>query len=152
MDSDCYIIYSLLSDGFLYGYIFYNNTLLIFRRAFFQSSSSLLSILSSDQYLYHSGFCLHKEMTPLVANTLQFVPSIFVFILMGIVTLLARKFSIFNRKFYFSISKTFATLLYIVYSWLLNGSFTLLVSHRIKKPSGIIEYHWRIDPNVHDLL
>ena len=140
-------IHFYISDGFLYGFLFYNNTLLIFRRAFFESSSSLSSILSSDQYLFHSGFCLHKEMTALVANTLQFVPSIFVFILMGIVILLARKFNIFNRKFYFSITKTFATLLYFVYNWLLNASFTLLVSHPIKTPSGI-EYRWRIDPNV----
>lgn len=136
-----------ISDGFLYGFIFYNNILFIFRRAFFQSSSVENLIVSSDQLLYHSNNCLYEGMTPLAASALRFVPSLFVFVLMGIVTMLAKKFNIFNRKFSFSLTKTFATLLYITYNWLLNASFTLLVSRQIKTQSKI-EFHWRIDPNV----
>ena len=137
-----------ISDGFLYGFIFYNNTLFIFRRAFFQSSSSSSYLLfSSDQLLYHSNSCLYEEMTPLAASALRFVPSLFVFVLMGILTMLAKKFNVFNRKFSFSLTKTFATLLYITYNWLLNASFTLLVSRQIRTPSRT-EFRWRIDPNV----
>ena len=136
-----------ISDGFLYGFLFYNNTLFIFRRAFFQSSSVENLIISSDQLLYLSNSCLYEGMTPLAASALRFVPSLFVFVLMGIVTVLAKKFNIFNRKFSFSLTKTFATLLYITYNWLLNASFTLLVSQQIRTPSRI-EFHWRIDPNV----
>ena len=141
------ILHFYVSDGLLYGFIFYSNTLFIFRRAFFQSSSPIQNIISSEQLLFASDYCLYENITPLVASVLQFVPPVFVFMLMGIAIILAKKFNFFNRKFSFSVTKTFATLLYITYNWLLNASFTLLVSHRITAPSGT-EFRWRIDPNV----
>lgn len=141
------ILHFYVSDGFIYGFLFYNNTLFIFRRAFFQSSSPLQNIISTDQLLYSSNSCLYEEMPALVASVLRFVPPVFVFVLMGIAIMLAKKVNFFNRRFSFSVTKTFATLLYITYNWLLNASFTVLVSHQIKTPAGI-EFRWRIDPNV----
>ena len=141
------ILHFYISDGFLYGFIFYSNTLFIFRRAFFQSSSPFQNTISSEQLLFASDYCLYENVTPLVASVLQFVPAVFVFALMGIVIVLAKKLNFFNRRFSFSVTKTFATLLYITYNWLLNASFTLLISHKIRAPSGI-EFRWRIDPNV----
>lgn len=141
------ILHFYVSDGFFYGLIFYLNTLYIFRGELFHSSSIQDNIVLADQHLFLSNFCLYEEITSLVASVLQFVPPVFVFALMGILIMLAKKLNIFNRKFSFSITKTFATLLYITYNWLLNTSFTLLVSHRIRTPSGI-KFRWRIDPNV----
>ena len=142
------ILHFYVSDGFMHGFVFYNNILFIFRRAFFNyRSSPFHDTFSSEHIIFAADYCLYENVTPLVASVLQFVPPAFVFALMGIVIVLAKKLNFFNRRFSFSVTKVFATLLYFTYNWLLNASFALLISHQIRAPSGK-EFRWRIDPNV----
>ncbi|XP_065920467.1 uncharacterized protein [Dysidea avara] len=134
-----------VSDGFLYGQIFYMSTIYVFREVLFYRSSSLTDIITSS--LVVRGGCLYEGMTTLMSSALIFALPTYVFLVMGIITLLAKKCDCFNKRISFSIPKSFATLIYFTYNWLLNGSFTILVMKPITTSSGI-EYRWRIDPNV----
>ena len=136
-----------VSDGFLYGLIFYSNTLYVFREAFFHASPNLMRLVAYNNFVFLSDQCLFEGMTFLVASTLQFILPIYIFVLMGIVTWMAQKLDCFNRRFTFSIPKTFATLLYITYNWLLNASFTVLVFKPITTSYGV-EYRWRTNSNI----
>ena len=136
-----------VSDGFLYGLIFYSNTLYVFREAFFHASPDLMRLVAYNNLVFFSDQCLLEGMTFLIASALQFILPIYIFILMGIVTWMAQKLNCFNRQFTFSIPKTFATLLYITYNWLLNASFTVLVFKPITTSTGI-EYRWRTNSNI----
>ena len=137
-----------VSDGFLYGLIFYFNILYIFRNSFFRESQSLIHSVSASNSPSLVDVCLFEGMSFLVASALQFVLPLYIFLLMGITTIIVRRCSCVSRRFTFSFTKLFSTLLYITYSWLLNASFTILVSIRIKTSSET-NVRWRIDPNVH---
>ena len=140
-------IHLYVSDGFLYGLVFYFNILYTFRNAFFHESQGLIRSVSATNSLFFVDSCLFEGMSFIDASALQFVLPIYIFLLMGIVTVIARRCSCFNRRFTFSFTKVFATLLYFTYSWLLSASFTILVSIRIKTSSGTT-VRWRTDPNI----
>ena len=139
------LLHLYVSDGFLYGLLFYTNILYIFRNSLFHKSEGLLHVVTVVNSL---DVCLFEGMSFLVASALQFVLPPYIFLLMGIVTVIARKCGCLNRRFTFSFTKVFATVLYITYNWLLNASFTILVSTGIKTSSET-NVRWRIDPNVH---
>jgi len=142
------LLHLYVSDGFLYGLIFYFNTLYIFRNSLFRESQSLIHSVSASNSPSLSNICLFEGMSFLVASALQFVLPIYMFLLMGIITVIARRCGCVNRRFMFSFTKLFTTLLYITYSWLLNASFTILVYIKIETSSETY-VRWRIDPNVH---
>jgi len=142
------LLHLYVSNGFLYGMIFYFNTLYIFRNSFFDGSQGLLHSVSASNSPTLTNICLFEGMSFLVASAIQFVLPIYMFLLMGIITVIARRCSCVNRRFAFSFTKLFSTLLYITYSWLLNASSTILVSIRITTSSEAY-VRWRTDPNVH---
>jgi len=126
-----------VSDGFLYGLIFYSNTLYVFREAFFHESPHLMRLVAFNNFVFFSDLCLFEEMTFLMASALQFVLPLYIFILMGIVTLMAQKLDCFNKRFTFSIPKTFATLLYVTYNWLLNASSQYWYLNQLQLPTEL---------------
>ncbi|XP_065910868.1 uncharacterized protein [Dysidea avara] len=136
------VLHIYVSDGYLYGVIFYLNVLSTFRNAFFRRSHIFLSVIGAN---YQD--CLYEGVTFLVTGALQFILPAYVFLFMGALTLITKKFNNINRRFSFNFTKAFATFLYVTYNYLLSTSFTILVSRRIKTSSGTV-VRWRTDPNV----
>jgi len=136
------VLHMYVSDGYLYGTIFYSNVLYTFRNAFFHRSHVLYDVIT-----LRFQDCLYEGMSFLVAGALQFILPAYTFLLMGALTLITKKFNSVNRRFSFSFTKASATLLYLTYSYLLNISFTILVSRQIKTSLGT-DVRWRTDPNV----
>ena len=144
-----------LSEGYLNGVLFYCHIVnvfatILFPKARFSSVTIPMALLSLNL-----GFevCFYDGMTSLMRAFLQFVFPAYLFTLMGIIVLLARK-SPYLNSIGFSAAKTFGTLLLVCYTCVLETiieicSFKCLHSLNNSSNNFCPFYRWNINANIH---
>lgn len=141
-----------IAEGYLNGMLFYANVLHLYLPVLTKSSLGLTHIFILVSFLnLNLGFelCFYNGMTALVRTGLALVFPFYIFFLMFIIVIVAKrstKFSSWFTPYRFSAAKVFATLIVMSYSSILQTCVEILGFDIIESPDGIY-YQWRIDNN-----
>lgn len=138
-----------ITEGYLNGFIFYCNALNYFF-VYLSPRYPFDSIFSPAAWV-NLGLgiesCFYDGMTTLARIGLRFVFPLYLFILMGIIVLLAKKVSKF-ASLRFSASKTFATLILLCYFSILGTCVEVMAFTRYTGLYGNVSYiRWNLDPS-----
>ena len=141
-----------ITAGFINGAIFYSNIVSIYGTTLVpgETLTNGAIVLVSFPTL-NLGFetCLHDKMKTLEKVLWQLSFPFYLFILMGITTLLARtKCLKFNRSAGLGTIQAFATLLILCYVSVLEACIELIGFRRIVTTSGSSHVQWLSDPSI----
>ena len=139
-----------ITDGYINGFIFYCNCLNYFS-IYLSGTSGLDGIWTPVAFVnLNLGIesCFFNGMSTLVRIVLRLVFPMYLFILIGLITLLAQHFTIFVRL-KFSGSQTFATLLLLCYITITGTCIELLGINTFTSIYGNSTYYgWSLEPAV----
>ena len=140
-----------VSDGYLNGIILYANIISLYIHLFTAGSSVnqvfvVIAWLNLDLGI---NTCFYNGMDSLARAGLQFAFPLYLYALMGVITLIGKKSNKFAMRFNrsgFSAAKLFATLMLMSYTSLLETCAVVLGAVEIKTISGTSSIRWRADP------
>lgn len=92
------------------------------------------------------GVCFYDGMTALERSFIALLFPAYLFVLMGLFTVLCRRLSWLSM--YFSPIKTLATLMVLCYFSLLTTSVDFVIPTRVDTIDGRASFRWLVDPNV----
>ena len=138
-----------LSEGYLNGVLFYSHIVNIFVNELFPPKKFKIIAIPMALLSLNLGFevCFYNGMTSLTRVVLQFIFPAYLFILMGIIVLLARV-SPFLNKIGFSAAKTFGTLLFVCYTSVLETSIEIFSFRYINTLNQSTFTRWHTDANI----
>lgn len=143
------IFHITITEGYLNSVLFYSNIVSLF--VVFLSPNGVYagSFLPVTWISQNLGIrtCFFDGMTTLAAHALRFVYIAYIFVLMGIVSLLAQFFQM-PRSFQYSPTKIFATLLLLCYTSLLEACVSIFSFNSVFTEDDQILLRWFYDPNV----
>ena len=139
-----------LSEGYLNGVLFYCHVVNVFATVLFPNARFSSVTIPMALLSLNLGFevCFYDGMTSLMRVFLQLVFPAYLFILMGIIVLLARKSPYLNR-IGFSAAKTFGTLLVVCYTCVLETNLEIFSYKNLETLDHNTFYRWNIDASVH---
>ena len=141
-----------ISEGYLNGMLFYCNVLNLYLPLLTKSSSRIIHVFFLVSLLnLNLGFesCFYNGMNALARTGLNLVFPLYLFFLMFIIIMIAKRSRRFSDRFTrsgFSAVKVFVTLIVMSYSSLLETCIEILGFDRIETSNGTY-YHWRSDAN-----
>ena len=140
-----------VSDGYLNGIILFANIISLYLHIFALNSLVVQFFVVIAWLNLNLGIdnCFYDGMNALAKAGLQFAFPFYLYVLMGIITLLAKKSDKFAMRFNrsgFSAAKLFATLMLMSYTSLLETCAIALGAVEIKTISGTSSIRWRADP------
>ena len=141
-----------VSDGYLNGIILFANIVSLYVHIFAVGSriTQLFVVIAWLNLDLGIDTCFFDGMNALAKVGLQFAFPLYLYILMGIITLIAKKSHRFAMRFNrsgFSAAKLFATLMLMSYTSLLETCAEALGVVKVDTISGTYSIRWRIDPN-----
>lgn len=139
-----------LSEGYLNGVLFYCHVVNVFATVLFPNARFSSVTIPMALLSLNLGFevCFYNGMTSLIRVFLQLVFPVYLFILMGIIVLLARKSPYLNR-IGFSAAKTFGTLLVVCYTCVLETCIEAFSFKYLDTLDNRTFSRWNIDAYVH---
>ena len=141
-----------ITAGFINGAIFYSNIVSLYGSTLVPGSTLINGSIAFVSFPTLSlGFetCLHDKMSTLEKVWWQLSFPFYLFVLMGITTLLARtKYLKFNRLSGLSTIQAFATLLVLCYVSVLQACIELIGVMTIYSIGGIPYVQWISDPSI----
>ena len=138
-----------ITEGYLNSVLFYSNIANLFDAYFTPLSIGSGFFIPVSWISQNLGIqtCFYDGMTTLDAYALRFAYIAYLFLLMGIVSLVARYFSL-PRSYKYSPTKVFATLLILCYSSLLETCVSIFAFTSVYTSDGNVLTRWYYDPNV----
>ena len=141
-----------ITAGFINGAIFYSNIVSIYGTTLVPGGTLINGAIVLVSFpTLNLGFetCLHDKMKTLEKVWWQLSFPFYLFILMGITTLLARtKYLKFNRSAGLGTIQAFATLLILCYVSVLEACIELIGFRTIVTTSGSSHVQWLSDPSI----
>ena len=141
-----------ITAGFINGAIFYSNIVSIYGTTLVPGGTTINGAITLVSFpTLNLGFetCLHDKMNTLEKVWWQLSFPFYLFILMGITTLLARtKYLKFNRSAGLGTIQAFATLLILCYVSVLEACIELIGFRTIVTTSGSSHVQWLSDPSI----
>lgn len=139
-----------ITEGYINGFIFYCNCLNYF--SVYLSTQNYLDVILIPVAFVNLNLgiesCFFNGMSSLVRIVLRLLFPIYLFIIMGVIILLARYFTIFVRL-KFSPTQTFATLLLLCYTNITATCIELLAVNVFTSAYGNVTYYgWSLEPAV----
>ena len=143
-----------VTRGYLNGILFYCNVISLYTNTFAPAGPTNISLFIVISFLnINLGVeaCFYDGMNALARTGLQLVFPAYLFLLMGIITVLARsKFRcskcFINSKF--NTNEMFGTLLILCYSSILGSCIEILGVVRVQTLAGDTLIRWVVDPTV----
>ena len=142
-----------VSGGYLNGVLFYANVINIYLPLLTRANSYTYPIFFLVSFLnLNLGFktCFYNGMSALARTGLYLVFPFYIFFLMFVIVMIAKRSSRFSNWFSdsgFSASKVFVTLIIMSYSSLLETCIEILGFDRVESYDKDVYYLWRIDNN-----
>ena len=138
-----------VSEGYLYSVLFYSHIVTQYTIHFTQSSTAVFLPTALLNLNIGVQTCFYSGMDSLARSGLQFVFPLYIYLLMGVIVLLARFFK-WPGQIGFSTGKTFATLLVLSHTSILQACCDVLIFTRITTVGHkYTTFRWMVDPNVH---
>ena len=135
-----------VTAGYINGVIFYFNIYELYSQEFSPGGN-----LYFPGTLFTLGFgfetCFYNDMSALQRSFWDLMYPAYMFVLLGIITLLARCFK-WSRNAGFLTIQMFATLMLLCYTSVLKSCFELLGYTRVSTITGETSLRWIADPNV----
>ena len=142
-----------VTHGYLNGILFYCNVISLYTNTFAPAGPTNISFIVISFLNINLGVeaCFYDGMNALARTGLQLVFPAYLFLLMGIITVLARsKFRcskcFINSKF--NANEMFGTLLILCYSSILGSCIEILAVVRVQTLAGDTLIRWVVDPTV----
>ena len=140
-----------VSDGYLNGIILYANIVSLYVHILATGSSAthLFVVIAWLNLDLGIDTCFYDGMDSLARAGLRFVFPLYLYVLMGVIMLIAKKSHWFTMRFNksgFSAAKLFATLMLMSYTSLLETCAVVLGAAEIQTISGKSSIRWGVDP------
>lgn len=141
-----------VSDGLLNGAIFFSNITVVYIPIFLNTSDFSPAFILQKWLNLNIGIklCFFNGMDSLIRSYLSVVFPIYLYVLMAVIIILAKKSNRFSTYIYrqdFSPTKLFATLIVMTYSSLLQTCIEVLGFTSVTTFKGNQYYLWRLDRN-----
>ena len=141
-----------ITAGFINGAIFYSNIVSIYDSILVPGgtlTNRAIALVSFPTLNLGFEICLHNKMTALEKIWWQLSFPLYLFLLMGLTTCLARKKCLkFKQSTGFNTIQAFATLLILCYVSVLEACIELIVPIRISTIEGSEHIQWMSDPSL----
>ena len=140
-----------VSDGYLNGIILYANIVSLYVHILATGSpaTQLFVVIAWLNLDLGIDACFYDGMDSLAKVGLDFAFPLYLYALMGVIILIAKKSDKFARRFNrsgFSAAKLFATLMLMSYTSLLETCAVVLGVVEVQTISGVSSIRWRVDP------
>ena len=138
-----------VSEGYLYSVLFYSHIVSQYITHFTQSGTAAFVPTAFLNLNIGIQTCFYNGMDSLTRSGLQFVFPFYIYLLMYVIVVLARFFK-WPGKIGFSAEKTFATLLVLSHTSILQTCCDVLTFTRVTTVGHkYTTFRWMVDPNVH---